>query len=163
MTPYFAYGSNLCLNRFRSPKRVPSAELVGIATLERHKLVFQKRSRDGSGKATLIPQTDSRVIGALYVYNHDKHHEQLKRVGSGYDETPITVSATGGDIKAITFICNPSELDATLRPFDWYLDLVRLGGRKLGISEVYLKQFESVLTLKDLDAAREKAERSFLG
>jgi hypothetical protein len=61
---YFAYGSNLDLARIRS--RVPAVGLIGPALLQHMRLTFDKRGRDGSGKANLAEDTASHVWGVLY-------------------------------------------------------------------------------------------------
>jgi hypothetical protein len=66
MIHYFAYGSNL--HPVRLIERVPSANLVGVIGLSKHRLAFQKRSKDGSSKCNLF-QTGSAsdlVYGAIY-------------------------------------------------------------------------------------------------
>ena len=51
--PYFAFGSNMLLERIK--KRVPSARVLGNATLGGYALRFNKLSKDGSGKANIVP------------------------------------------------------------------------------------------------------------
>jgi len=161
MKLYFAYGSNLCLKRFKDPKRVPSASFKCVATLEGHRVVFQKRSTDGSGKATIIRDRSSDVIGALFAYE-DQDHKPLKKAEAGYAEQPVTVSTPEGMKEVLTFVCAVEKLDSTLQPYDWYLDLIRHGGRGLGVPERYLSQFDSVATIVDTDSVRAAKERAFL-
>ena len=161
MKLYFAYGSNLCLKRFKDPKRVPSASFKCVATLEGHRVVFQKRSTDYSGKATILRDPSSDVIGALFAYE-DEDHEQLKKAEAGYSEQPVTISTPDGKLEALTFICDVEKLDSTLQPYDWYLDLIRFGGRSLGLPVGYLSQFDSMTTKVDADSARVARERAFL-
>lgn len=155
---YFAYGSNLCMKRFRL--RVPSAFFRCLAALEDFKLVFQKRSKDGSGKATIIPAHDSKVEGAIFEYN-EKDHKKLQQAERGYSEHTIAVATAEGNVQALTFICD-AELVSTLRPYSWYVDLIRTGGKELGLQEEYLKRFEEVETSTDPDHANEAMEREFL-
>lgn len=161
MKIYFAYGSNLCLKRFHDPSRVPSASFISIATLDGYRVVFHKRSNDGSGKATIIRDSDSKVVGALFSYA-EEHHARLKKVESGYQEQRVVVSTPGGRIDAETFICKPTEFDRSLQPYDWYVDLIRFGGRRLGLPEDYLSQFDTVITKTDADTDRVARERAFL-
>ena len=90
MKLYFAYGSNLCLKRFKEPSRVPSASFKCVATLERYRLIFWKRSVDGSGKATIVRDPDFNVVGALFSYE-DEDHEQLKKAEAGYAECIVAI------------------------------------------------------------------------
>jgi len=48
----FSYGSNMYSKRL--VKRVQSAEIRGIGKAQGFKIKFSKKSKDGSGKATLI-------------------------------------------------------------------------------------------------------------
>ena len=161
MKLYFAYGSNLCVKRFTSPKRVPSASFKCIAQLNGYRVVFQKRSKDGSGKATIVCAPESSVIGVIFTYD-ESHHGQLKKAEAGYVEQPVLVSTPDGDKEIMTFVCPSEELDSTLRPYDWYIDLIQQGGRSLGLPEAYLSQFDSVPSMIDTDADRVAKERAFL-
>jgi len=59
---YLAYGSNLHPVRLR--ERVPSAEFIGLVLVENSRIEFSKKSKDGSGKATL--EICSEIEGATY-------------------------------------------------------------------------------------------------
>ena len=61
---YFAYGSNLSSRRLR--ERSPTADPVGVATLHGWSLRFDKRGRDGTAKANIVPEPGARVMGVLY-------------------------------------------------------------------------------------------------
>lgn len=61
---YFAYGSNLSSARLR--ERVPSARVVGVATLADHRLTLGKAGRDGTGKATLVAAPGALCWGVVY-------------------------------------------------------------------------------------------------
>ena len=161
MKLYFAYGSNLCLKRFKEPSRVPSASFKCVVTLEGYRVVFWKRSTDGSGKATIVRDPDSNVVGALFSYE-EKDHEQLKKTEAGYAEGTVTIRTSDGKKEVLTFICDTQKLDRTLQPYDWYLDLIRYGGRHLGLPAEYLSRFDFVLAKVDPDSARAARERAFL-
>jgi hypothetical protein len=159
MKLYFGYGSNLCLKRFQA--RVPSAVVQCLAELAHHQMVFCKRSIDGSGKATIAGKKDATVWGALFTYA-DQHHGDLKKAEAGYSERVVSVATADGTRKALTFVCEPDKLDASLVPFDWYVDLIRHGGLSLGLPPEYFVQFEAVPTKIDLDTARVAKERAYL-
>jgi gamma-glutamylcyclotransferase len=161
MKLYFAYGSNLCLKRFKDPTRVTSASYKCIATLKGYRVVFHKPSIDGSGKATVVCDSNSDVMGALFAYE-DKDHARLKKAEAGYSEQYIMISTPDGKMEVPTFICDAEKLDNTLQPYDWYLDLIRYGGRSLGLPAGCLSLFDSVATKIDPDLARVAKERAFL-
>ena len=52
----YAYGSNMLTERLKA--RCTSALPVGIAFRRGFAIAFSTRSVDGSGKATLLPQSD---------------------------------------------------------------------------------------------------------
>lgn len=64
MPLYAAYGSNL--HPVRLQERVKSASVRGTAVLEDWKLAFSKRSKDGSGKATLVELDGAQAHVAVY-------------------------------------------------------------------------------------------------
>jgi cation transport regulator ChaC len=61
----FGYGSNMCSGRFRAYAVSPEGE-GRAALLPAYRLVFNKRSQDGSGKANVEPHESSHVWGVLY-------------------------------------------------------------------------------------------------
>jgi gamma-glutamylcyclotransferase len=52
--------------RSRLKKRCPSATFVGVAIAKNHVLEFSKKSKDGSGKATLVFDPSENVEGVLF-------------------------------------------------------------------------------------------------
>ena len=62
----FAYGSNLHLNGMKD--RVPSAETIEIGFVRQRKIVFYKRSVDGSSKANSAMKSyiGDRAWGVVY-------------------------------------------------------------------------------------------------
>jgi len=87
---------------------------------------------------------------------------KLKKAEAGYGECPITISSPDGKQDVLTFICETQNLDRTLQPYNWYLDLIRYGGRDLGLPAEYLSRFDSVVARVDPDSARAARERAFL-
>jgi len=74
----FVFGSNMSSGRFRAYGVSPTRP--GVATvLSDHQLTFNKKSTDGSGKATVVPRASSEVWGVLYTV----HAEDLKRLDKG--------------------------------------------------------------------------------
>lgn len=124
-------------------------------------MVFQKRSTDGSGKATIVRDPRSFVMGAVFVYD-DAEHGRLKQAEAGYSEQRITIIATDGKKDVQTFVCPTEKLETALRPYDWYLELIRFGGAALGLPASYLSGFDDVDSIVDPDANRAAAEREYL-
>jgi hypothetical protein len=61
----FAYGSNMCSGRFRDYGVHPEGAGPG-ALLVGYRLLFNKQSTDGSGKANVEVHEGSQVWGELY-------------------------------------------------------------------------------------------------
>ena len=157
MKTYFAYGSNLNEVRFKS--RIKSAQFKSRATLAGYRLVFEKPSLDGSGKATIIPDLNSSVEGAIFTYADDEH-DALKQCEGGYSETPVTLTTEAGALQAETFIADNRV--QTIKPFDWYVEHIVAGGQKLGLPANYLAALAEVPTTKDANAKRVAKEQAFL-
>ena len=91
---YLAYGSNL--HPARLIERVPSARLVGTTRLDGYRVVFIKRSHDGSSKASLLFTDEARhaAYGAVYEMPIQEKLvlDALEGVGEGYDERELQVS-----------------------------------------------------------------------
>lgn len=157
---YFAYGSNMSLPRLRA--RVPSAELVGVATLAGHALRFHKPgSRDGSGKCDALPtgQPHDRVLGALYWIDATElaQLDEVEGAGQGYERRTVTVvTAAEAWCEAQTYIA--TRTDAHLRPLDWYKEHVLRGARSLGLPAPYLAMIETTAADPDADGERRRRE-----
>ena len=63
---HFAYGSNMFTRRLT--QRTPSAQVQGIGYIERHRLTFDKWSKDGSGKCDIeaTQYVSDRAYGVLF-------------------------------------------------------------------------------------------------
>lgn len=119
---YLAYGSNL--HPLRLQERVPSASVVGVVELSEYKLVFHKRSTDGSGKCLLSKTLDdlSKVYAVLYEFD-DSHKSALDNaegVGNGYYEELISVSLGENDYSAYIYMASTTYIDTALIPYTWY-------------------------------------------
>jgi gamma-glutamylcyclotransferase len=96
MVFYFAYGSNLAIPRMRD--RVPGVRVFGRARLESHRLVFDKRGRDGSGKANIAPDPQANVWGALYSLEAEEW-SLLDGFEPGYERVGIAVVLESGQLQ----------------------------------------------------------------
>ena len=85
---YFSYGSNMSSRRLKN--RVESARVISSGILEKHKLVFHKKSKDGSGKcdAYYTNEPKDKIYGVIYSI-HENEVDKLDRVegcGRGHYE-----------------------------------------------------------------------------
>lgn len=139
---YFAYGSNMKTERLRA--RVSSAKSIGIAKLPDMRLVFNKQSKDGSGKANLIASPVDMVWGVLFEIEV-RELGSLDKAEGGYARTTVEViSESGESMTAHTYIS--SSTTASAIPYEWYKNLVVAGAREHRLPESYIAAIESIPT-----------------
>lgn len=162
---YFAYGSNMALERLKS--RVSSAQKIGVAVLERHQLTFHKPSRkDGSGKcdALYTGNEDNKVFGVLYSIQPSQLPELDKYEGRGYGyerKNVEVLSESAGIISAETYIA--TEINPNLRPLDWYKEHVLRGATSAGLPAEYIAQLQAIVSVVDRNEKRRSKELSIYG
>jgi len=130
----FAYGSNMKTNRLR--KRVPSAKPIGRARLFNKRLVFNKKSEDGSGKANLEDSPEDVVWGVLYEIE-SSDLEKLDKAEGGYRRTTMRVK-TNEDKLVAAEVYISTEVVLEVIPFDWYKELLVCGAQEHQLPENYI-------------------------
>ena len=91
---YAAYGSNL--HPVRLINRTPTARLLGTARLPDWSMQFCKRSKDASGKCTLVPGSDGVHAAIFELSAADKQVlDDIEGVGKGYSEISLHVPGYG--------------------------------------------------------------------
>jgi gamma-glutamylcyclotransferase len=162
MFHYFAYGSNMLTERLRA--RCPSAVCVGIAEATNFALEFGKRSKDKSGKATLVA-TDGRnsySLGVVFEINktEQKALDKFEGFGKGYDADdsfPARLVGDGAIIHTRTYLAD--ALVPHLRPYDWYLALIIAGAQAHGLDRDYVTRLRQVAF--DVDPDKGRPTRTF--
>jgi hypothetical protein len=158
---YFAYGSNMSLNRLR--QRVPGAQRITACLLPGHALRFHKVGRDGSAKCDAFHtgRACDRVLGALFSIDpqHKYRLDRAEGLGGGYEEKPVVVLGTcGTSFSASTYYA--THIDPQLRPYSWYLQHVVLGARETALPLSYQSGLAAVACIEDPVAERDSAERT---
>lgn len=156
--PYFAYGANVHPGWLR--RRIPAAEVVGPATLPCHRIAFHKRGRDGAGKSNAWYTGDpsDRLPGVLYrLPAHD--FQLLGAAGAGYVAAEVMIETAAGPLPALTWRADPAQIQEGLRPWDWYVALIRAGAALHGLPEAHRRWLASVPC--DLDPDRDRAAVAF--
>lgn len=158
-TLYFAYGSNL--HPARMATRTPSCECLGRGYLRGHALRFHKRSRihdDMSGKCDAYATSSDRdvVHGVLYRFSTGELDalDRAEGNGRGYDRVRRPVVTDEAIVETHTYVAHAEWIDASLRPFDWYLALVSSGARIHGLPRMYQKMLRSIEAWQDPDRSR---------
>ena len=128
---YFAYGSNMLRARLldRGVVLLDEGQPVQIAN---HKLVFNKKSDDGSSKANLMPAADVTTWGILFSVDPNSLSglDAAEGAPMHYRRDAATVRTQQGDREAITYFAQSDKLlSISDRPWDWYLALIVAGAR----------------------------------
>lgn len=136
---YFAYGSNMATSRMQ--QRIPDAQVVGVAVLRGWKLVWDKISKDGSGKANLQSASQSETWGVLYRLP-ETALTHLDRIEGNYQRHTVEVETNDGEkIEAITYISE--KRDEALLPFPDYKEFVIKGAQEHGLPDAYIAQINA--------------------
>lgn len=160
---YFAYGSNMLIERLRAPGRCPSAAHPRLAWAKGYRVVFWKKGKDGSGKATLIKSANLADLAIGVVFDISEHElwalDQAEGAGHGYDRDDAFKLVVEGDVcaTACTYIAPHSHRDDKLIPYDWYLDLVLAGAHQNKLPDRYIAALRAVAVQPD--PAPESKER----
>ncbi|HWP65802.1 MAG TPA: gamma-glutamylcyclotransferase [Candidatus Limnocylindria bacterium] len=75
----------------------------------------------------------------------------------GYERLPVQVLADGGTVEAVTYRAWPDRVDASLRPYRWYVELVVLGARHHALPAEYVAALQRVPVVDDADPERAAA------
>jgi gamma-glutamylcyclotransferase len=158
---YFAYGSNMLERRLKD--RVGSAEFLSNAWIRGYEVRFRKISIDGSGKADLVKTGNPEDIVHGVVYQFDPEQwSALNSAEAGYDPETIEVQTTTGVLKVTTYLARRDQIDESLKPYTWYLEVIRCGAEQHRLPEDYRQKIERILDLPDPKPtrdARKTAER----
>lgn len=153
---YLAYGSNL--HPVRLLERVPSARVVGTTRLDRYQVVFMKRSRDGSSKASLLYTDEAHHTAYACVYELASREkpvlDAIEGVGAGYDTRELQVPVNGEVLDVFTYVAAATHASPGLAPYDWYHTLVTAGALHHGFPADYVAALKAVTTQPDRDPQR---------
>ena len=153
---YFAYGSNLLSCRLRN--RTPSATKLGVGYVEKHRLTFDKVSKDYSGKCDMN-RTDvvtDRVYGVLFKIDPSEKTklDAAEGLGNGYKEecVDVVLGKAKRKIKAVAYIA--TSKNPLLKPYHWYKAFVVAGGVEHRLPGPYIEWLRTVQSQPDPDAVR---------
>lgn len=151
---YFAYGSNMLLQRLKS--RCGSVRFHCIASVPGYEIAFIKKSKDRSGKATLLPTTAeaARIYGVVFQIdeNEIKALDAFEGRGSGYeriDDFRVETEIGAEFLIVSTYIAASEHLDSLLQPYDWYLDLIVAGAEQAELPETYIQMLRATAAIED--------------
>ena len=158
---YFAYGSNVLTERLQT--RCRSARVHGLAVATGYSLEFIKRSKDKSGKATLVNSTQpgQQVFGVLFEIENG-HRSALDKAGgkgSGYDRIDDFIVNMLPDMtqaQVTTYLASCSAVDDGLKPYDWYLALVIAGALQHNLPQTRIARLRKADYIEDPVSTRKE-------
>ncbi len=149
MTPdiwYFAYGSNLSMDR--KQRRTGLIRSSRPACLKDYRFAFNKGGAGGEVYANIVPSPGDVVWGVVYLCDPEAMAslDEYEAVETGdYWRHPVEVEATDGELlRAEVYIAGDDFVIADSRPRPWYLDLILSGARKHGLPGEYIKSIEEL-------------------
>ncbi len=156
----FAYGSNMCSGRFRDYGVTPEGGGLS-AVLEGYRLVFNKQSQDGSGKANIEPAAESRLWGVAYTIPDADLVSLDRGEGAGYRRSEIRVRSTEStEYSAWVYIAARPSADPNLRPYAWYKRFLVEGAREHVLPPDYVAGLERIEAIDDEDVQRDREKRA---
>jgi gamma-glutamylcyclotransferase len=158
---YFAYGSNMSSRRLQ--ERVPTALPYGVALARDKRLVCNRRSRDGSGKANLSIAPGAAAWGVLYRLEA-RDWNVLDRFEPGYSRLSCEVFVAAESASPfgehafdeVTHIDSnphvrvPAQIylwqgdGPEIQPFDWYRKHLLDGAREHGLPDEHIRVIETI-------------------
>ena len=157
---YFAYGSNLLLERLQA--RCSSARFIGLAVAKGYDIDFSKVSTDKlgniSGKATIFRSENHEVSGALFniaVADQKKLDEAEGlngKTGSHYNKLEnFCVNSLDGKsvFNCVTYEASLDKIGKNISPYDWYHQLVVAGLKRHNFPTEYIKKINVVNVISD--------------
>jgi len=161
---YFAYGSNMCLQRITDSERVPQAIFLKVGWIDGYSLRFHKISKDGSGKCNIEKTGNNRdrVYGVFFDVPQDKkgNLDKAEGLGNGYHEEILEFMTDCGSISAHVYIADNKAIDDDLMPYKWYKTFVVEGARQHGLPQHYIDAISQVVAINDPDVQRDSKNRS---
>lgn len=143
-------------------KDAPSARVRGPGLLEAHRLYFRKLSEDRSTKADIGRRRGSVVWGVLFDID-ERDVRELNRKEGGYDPISVSVRLAGGsDTRAWSYMARPERGRSRVRPYRWYIELIRSGAVQFGFPRDYIERIGRRLWKNDADEERVRAAAAFL-
>lgn len=156
---YAAYGSNL--HPVRLTDRLPSAQLLGTAHLAQWSLRFHKRSKDESGKCSILSGSDGVHFAIFEISAQDKLVlDEIEGLGNGYAGVTLNIPGFGD---CVSYIAEETHIDDSLRPYDWYKELVLVGARFHNFPDHHVRHIQSIQAVRDPDRERAASQWEIVG
>lgn len=122
-----------------------------MVELRGFELKWHKRSsRDGSGKCDIVKTAEKAAVvyGVLYEIDSGEKHalDHAEGLGRGYDQAELKVFRDGQPVSVVAYVA--TDIDAALKPLDWYHAHVVDGAIEHGLPAEYIAGLKSVGTIR---------------
>lgn len=158
---YAAYGSNLHPVRLTDRERCPSAILRGTCVMPGYRLLFRKRSTDGSAKcdAERTGNPEDQLLIAVFdiAESEETSLDSAEGLGYGYHKDTVDLTLAGQDVTAKIYLAYEDRI-VDDKPYEWYKQMVLLGAQYHGFPDSYVKTISDVLAKTDTDSSRAEKE-----
>lgn len=97
--------------------------------LNGYELKFNKKSKDGSGKANIVVNPEEIIEGRFFKLTNVQL-TKLECYEKGYHRENVQINVGGKEIIAITYVADIDKIDNSLEPSEDYLDLIVCGAHE---------------------------------
>lgn len=112
--------------------------------LHGYELKFNKKSKDGSGKANIVVNPNEVIEGRLFELT-TKQFTKLEGYEKGYHREDVQINVGDKEISAITYLADVDKIDNSLEPSEDYLDLIVCGAHEEPqLSDEYIEKIKKV-------------------
>ena len=81
-------------------------------------------------------------------------NEGAAGTNSRYDRAGIQVHTDSGDRDVTTYLARRGRIDESLKPYTWYLEVIRCGAEQHGLPEDYRQRIQNTMAIPDPDEDR---------
>ena len=145
----------------RLHNRISTVRVISFARLEKHKLKFHKKSKDGSGKcdAVYVNNKNNAIYGVAFEITTSQLRllDKYEGLGDGYEQKEVPIITRDGEtLDAITYYA--TDIDSSLKPYGWYKEHVLFGANEHGLPADYIAKIKGIDAISDLNTKRHKEE-----
>ena len=145
-TFYFAYGSNLSIDR--KQQRTGAIRSARLACLKDYRFAFNKGGASGEVYANIVPALGEVVWGVVYLCNPQAmtwldEYEGVE--GGHYRRITVEVHTNGGQIvRAETYIAGEGFIVKESRPSRSYLERILRGAEEHNLPAEHVRRIEEL-------------------
>ena len=126
---------------------IDSAVFLYRAELKGWRVVFNKKSEDGSAKANIEESPDDSILGVIYEID-EAEKDLLDGKEGKYKPLAVSVTLEDGSTKDV--VTYKSDHKTAEPPYEWYKEIIIRGAEEHGLSKRYIiKELKSIKTKKD--------------